>query len=68
MVDLTPQEEAAIHATVKPLARLMESIGWDKCLADLSENQVLALIETSVEGFQDAMRDQVANDDTEIPF
>ena len=68
MVDLTPQEEAAIRATVGPLARLMEEIGWDKRLTDLSEIQVLTLIETAVEGFQDAMRDQVRGDDTEIPF
>ena len=68
MVDLTPQEEAAIRAAVKPLAELMEEIGWDKRLADLTEVQVLTLIETAVEGFQDAMRDQVRSDDTEIPF
>ncbi len=68
MVDLTPQEEAAIRAAVKPLAQLMEEIGWDKRLADLTEVQVLTLIETAVESFQDAMRDQARSDDTEIPF
>lgn len=68
MVDLTKQELAAIRAAMKLVARLMDQIGWEKRLADLSEVQVLGLIETAVEGFQDAMRESAVSDSTEIPF
>ncbi len=68
MVDLTEQEEAAIRAAMKPVAELMEEIGWDKRLADLTEVQVLSLIEAAVEAFQDAMRAQAGTDSMEIPF
>jgi len=68
MVDLTEQERAAIRATVKLVAEIMEEIGWDKRLADLSEPQVLTLIEVAVDGFQHAMRAQTGTDDMEIPF
>lgn len=68
MVDLTKQELAAIRAAMKLVARLMDQIGWEKRLADLSEVQVLGLIETAVEGFQDAMRESAESDSTEIPF
>jgi hypothetical protein len=68
MVDLTEQEQAAIRATMKLVAELMDEIGWDRRLADLSEVQVLSLIEAAVEGFQDAMRASAASDSTEIPF
>lgn len=68
MVDLTPQEEAAIRAAVKPMAELMEEIGWETPLAGLTEAQVCALIEAAVEAFQDAMRAQTNTDSTEIPF
>lgn len=68
MVDLTEQERAAIRAAMKPVAELMEEIGWDKRLADLTEAQVLTLIEAAVEGFQDAMRALAGTDSMEIPF
>lgn len=68
MVDLTEQEEAAIRAAMKPVAELMEEIGWDKRLADLTEVQVLSLIEAAIEAFQDAMRAQAGTDGMEIPF
>ncbi len=68
MVDLTEQEKTAIRAAMKPVAELMEEIGWDKRLADLSEAHVLTLIEVAVEGFQDAMRTQAGTDDMEVPF
>ena len=68
MVDLTEQEQAAIRAAMKLVAELMDEIGWDRRLADLSEVQVLSLIEAAVEGFQDAMRSSAASDSTEIPF
>ena len=73
MVDLTEQEKAAICASMKPLAEIMEEIGWQTRLAELSEAQVRNLIEAAVGGFQDAMRaiDQGSagtRDDAEVPF
>lgn len=68
MVDLTEQEIAAIRATVKLMAESMEEIGWQTRLIDLSEAQVLTLIEVAVGGFQDAMLATAKADDTEIPF
>jgi hypothetical protein len=68
MVDLTEQEAAAIRATVKLIAEIMEEIGWQSRLVDLSEAQVLTLIEVAVGGFQDAMHATAKADDLEIPF
>ena len=45
MVDLTEQEKAAIRAAMKPVAEIMEEIGWQARFSDLSEAQVLTLIE-----------------------
>ena len=55
MVDPTEREQAAIRATVRLMAEIMEEIGWRTQLIDLSEAQVLTLIEVAVSGFQDAM-------------
>lgn len=68
MVDLTEQERAAIRAAMKPLAEIMEEIGWQTRLVDLTETQVLTLIEVAVGGFQDAMLATAKGEDTEIPF
>ena len=68
MVDLTEQERAALAATLRPVAEIMEAIGWETRLIDLSEPQVLTLIEAAVGGFQDAMHATARNDTTEIPF
>ena len=68
VIDLSEQERAAIRATMKPVAELMEEIGWPTQLSALTEEQVLALIEVAVGGFQDAMHATAAADDTEIPF
>lgn len=69
MVDLTEQEQAAIRAAMKPLAEAMGEIGWQTRLLDLTEAQVLVLIEVAVGGFQDAMR-AIARDGArqEAPF
>lgn len=56
MVDLTEHEKAAMRAAVKPLAEVMEEIGWQTPLIALSEAQVLTLIEVTIDGFQQAMR------------
>ncbi len=71
MVDLTEQEQAAIRATLKRVAEIMEEIGWETRLVDLSEHQVLTLIEVALGGFQDAMREiAIAESDSspEVPF
>ena len=68
VIDLSDSERAAIRAAVKPVAELMEEIGWTTRLAGLTEEQVLALIEVAVGGFQDAMHEAAAADETEIPF
>ena len=68
MVDLTEEERAAIAVTMKRMALLMDEIGWSTKLADLTEQQVHALIEESVEGFRDAMSDIAKAKATEVPF
>ena len=68
MVDLTEQEKAAIRSAVKMLAEVMEEIGWETRLIDLTEPQVLTLVEVCVGRFQDAMLATAKADDTEIPF
>ena len=70
MVDLTEEEKAAIHASMKMVAEVMEEIGWHVRLDDLSESQVFTIIEAAVGGFQDAMREiAAANKQTsEVPF
>jgi hypothetical protein len=68
VVDLTEQEKAAIRAAMKPVAEIMEEIGWQARFSDLSEAQVLTLIEVAVGGFQDAMHAMAANAEAEVPF
>jgi hypothetical protein len=68
MVDLTAQEQAAIRAAMKPVAEIMEEIGWGKRLADLTEVQVLTLIELAIDSFQTAMRAQASINSEEVPF
>ena len=68
MVDLTDEERAAITATVKRLALLMDEIGWQTQLANLSEIQVRAVIEEAVEGFREAMADIAKTKTPEVPF
>jgi len=71
MIDPTLAEQAAVRSTMKPVAEIMEEIGWQTRLADLSEQQVLTLIEVAVTGYQDALREYVAANrtaDPEVPF
>jgi cell division protein ZapA (FtsZ GTPase activity inhibitor) len=70
MVDLTDEEKAAIRKAVELVAETMEEIGWNTRLVDLTEPQVLTLIEVVVGGFQDAMRDIAAanKQSVEVPF
>lgn len=66
MVDLTEQERAAMRAALKSVGELMDEIGWATTLADLSEAQVLALIEAAVGDFQEAMAANAAAASREI--
>ncbi|WP_039967026.1 DUF6511 domain-containing protein [Roseobacter sp. MED193] len=68
MVDLTEEERAAVTATMKRIALLMDEIGWQTAFADLSEAQVRALIEEAVEGFREAMSDIARAQTPEVPF
>ncbi|OYW52995.1 MAG: hypothetical protein B7Y80_18695 [Hyphomicrobium sp. 32-62-53] len=70
MVDPTDEEMSALRAALKMVAEIMEEIGWATRLADLTESQVLTLIEVAVTAFQDAMRDSAARtpNTLEIPF
>jgi hypothetical protein len=56
VVDLNEQEQAAIRATMRPLGECLGEIGWQTRLIDLTEPQVLTLIEVAVGGFQEAMQ------------
>ena len=68
MFDLQPEEKAALRAAMKPVAEIMEEIGWERRLCDLDEAQVLTLIEVAVGGYQDAMQAMAKSSGEEIPF
>ncbi len=67
MVDLTDAEKAAMREAMKMVAEIMEEIGWQTRFADLSELQVLTLIEVAIGGFQDAMREIAAANEQHSP-
>ena len=67
MPDLTLPERDAIKAAIPSIAGAMDAIGWQTRFSDLSEAQVLTLIETAVHGFQTAMRAYAAAN-CEVPF
>ena len=60
MVDLADEEKSALRHAMQMAAEVMEEIGWNTRLSDLSEQQVFTLMEVVVGGFQDAMRDIAA--------
>jgi hypothetical protein len=68
VVDLTQQEKAAIATAMTSVAEIMAEIGWMTRLNELSELQVLTLIECAVGSFQDAMHATVCNGNNEVPF
>jgi hypothetical protein len=69
MVDLTEQEQEAIRVSLRRVAEVMGEIGWATRLQDLTEAQVLTLIEVSVGGFQEAMQAIARGQATEeVPF
>jgi Family of unknown function (DUF6511) len=68
MVDLTELEQAAIRAAMKPLAGVMAEIGWTTHLNELTEEQVLTLIEVAVGAFQDTIHAAAQSPDLEVPL
>lgn len=42
---------------MRPVGEVMEEIGWQVRLADLTQAQVLTLIEVAVGAFQEAMQE-----------
>lgn len=67
MVDLTEEEKSAMRSALKMVAEAMSEIGWNTRLSDLTEPQVLTIIEVAVGGFQDAMRDIAAKNNQQVP-
>jgi len=67
MVDLTEEEKSAMRHAMKMVAEVMEEIGWQTRLVDLSEPQVLTLIEVAIGGFQDAMREIAVGNKQQFP-
>lgn len=71
MIDLTEEEHMAILDAIRLVAEIMEEIGWETRLMDLTRDQVMNLIEVAVGGFQEALRDIVAAapmTDPQVPF
>ena len=68
MVDLTEEEKSAMRSALKMVAEAMSEIGWNTRLSDLTEPQVLTIIEVAVGGFQDAMHAMAASTEAEVPF
>ena len=71
MIDLTEEEHMAIIDAMRVVAEIMEEIGWETRLIDLTRDQVMTLIEVAVGGFQEALRDILAaapRTDPEVPF
>lgn len=64
MVDPSPQEAAAIAHAVRMLAEVMDEIGWDKRLAELSEAEVRTIVDVTVTAFGARMRES----QNEAPF
>jgi hypothetical protein len=67
MVDLTQEEQSAMRHAMKMVAEIMEEIGWNTRLIDLTEPQVLTIIEVAIGGFQDAMREIASASKTQVP-
>ena len=67
MVDLTEEEYAAIRHAMEMVVEIMEKIGWETWLADLSEQQVHTIIEAALGGFQHAMRTIAAANKQQFP-
>ena len=68
MTVLSKHEADAISATMKRIPELIDRIGWEKRLADLSEQEAFDLIAEMISGFQEAMGEIAKTTDAEVPF
>ncbi len=66
MVDFTKEETQALPAVMRALGPEMERIGWDRPLAQLTQNDMHRLIVITVEAFRVKMAEIALED--EIPF
>jgi hypothetical protein len=66
MVECTEEETQALPAVMRALAPEMERIGWNRPLAQLTQNEKHRLIVATIESFRSEMAEIAA--DTEIPF
>ena len=66
MVDFTEEETQALPAIMRPLGPEMERIGWDRPLAQLTQNDMHRLIAVTIEAFRVKMAEIALED--EIPF
>lgn len=67
MVDFTEEETQALPAVMRALAPVMESIGWDRPLGQLSRNDMHRLIVRTIESFRIEMA-EIAAAESEVPF
>ena len=55
MLDFTEEETLALPAVMRALAPVMEDIGWDRQLCQLSEHDMRHLIVVAIETFRQEM-------------
>ncbi|NOX41677.1 MAG: hypothetical protein GXP05_14575 [Alphaproteobacteria bacterium] len=67
MVDFTEEETMALPGVMRALAPVMESIGWERPLCQLTEINMHRLIVTAIESFRIEMLEIAAKYD-EVPF
>lgn len=68
MTILSKHEAEAIRATMKRIPNLIDQIGWEKRLADLSEQETFDLVTEMITGFQESMGEIAKTTDAEVPF
>ena len=68
MTILSKHETDAVRATMKRIPDLIDRIGWEKRLADLSEQEAFDLVAEMIAGFQESMSEIARTTDAEVPF
>ena len=68
MFGTTSEERLAIAITLWRVATMMEEIGWERRLGDLSETEVTVIVEETIEAFQEAMSRIAGERSAEVPF
>ena len=66
MVDFNEDETQALPAVMRALAPEMERIGWDRPLAQLTQNDMHRLIAVTIEAFRAEMFEIASQ--SEVPF